>query len=102
MNDSCKQAFHVYVDAKGYADWHTFEASWIAALDAVKPELQAGIAAYIRSKLETYHLAHDATMQQIRACNYATDICTLAATGSRQLAVVQCLETILFDLTGQE
>jgi hypothetical protein len=41
-------------------------------------------------------------MQAIRDTNYATDICTLAATGSRQLAVIQVLETILFDATGGE
>jgi hypothetical protein len=69
-------------------------------LDATTNE--GTILASIRSKLENYRAAHACTMQAIRDTNYATDICTLAATGSRQLAVIQVLETILFDATGEE
>ncbi len=81
------------------------QATYRRMLDAtatVAPADAHPILASIRSKLESYRAAHASTMQAIRDCSHAIDICTLAATGSRQLAVIQVLEAILFDATGEE
>ncbi len=63
---------------------------------------QLQVCDVIRRKLAAYQTEHAKAMLELRATEYATDIATIAARASRQLAVIQALETILAEVGADE
>ena len=59
-------------------------------------------AEHIRNELNLYLAIHDRTMADVRESTYATDIATLSATASRQLAAIQALEHVLSLVTDND
>jgi hypothetical protein len=59
------------------------------------------ITRLVETNLETYTTAYRFKMDEISRTTYATDLVTLAATASRQLAVMQALEHILLQIADE-